>query len=69
MKILNRTRLFSRFLDNHAPDRFMNRRVQEIWLDYLKPYVDEIHLDNYGSALQGVINPSRTKGRDQGPCR
>ncbi|MEZ4980622.1 MAG: hypothetical protein R2769_03355 [Saprospiraceae bacterium] len=25
-------------------------------LDYLKPYVDETHLDNYGTAY-GVINP------------
>ncbi len=29
---------------------------QKIWLDYLKPYVDECRIDNYGTAY-GIINP------------
>ncbi len=29
---------------------------QQVWLDYLKPYVDEHYVDNYGTAV-GVINP------------
>jgi len=29
---------------------------QKIWLKYLKPYVDECRLDNYGTAY-GIINP------------
>lgn len=29
---------------------------QEMWLDYLKPHVDEYFTDNFGSAV-GVINP------------
>ncbi|TAH00626.1 MAG: M42 family peptidase [Sphingobacteriales bacterium] len=29
---------------------------QKVWLDYLKPYVDEHYVDNYGTAV-GVINP------------
>lgn len=29
---------------------------QKVWLDYLKPYVDEYYVDNYGTAV-GVINP------------
>ncbi len=29
---------------------------QQVWMDYLKPYVDEFITDNYGSAV-GVINP------------
>jgi putative aminopeptidase FrvX len=28
---------------------------QKVWMDYLKPYVDEFITDNYGTA--GVINP------------
>jgi putative aminopeptidase FrvX len=29
---------------------------QKVWMDYLKPYVDEFITDNYGTAV-GVINP------------
>lgn len=29
---------------------------QKLWIDYLKPYVDEIRSDNYGTAY-GIINP------------
>jgi len=29
---------------------------QKIWLDYIKSFVDEVHIDNYGTAY-GVINP------------
>ncbi len=31
---------------------------QKVWLDYIKPFVDEVHLDNYGTAY-GVINPGK----------
>ena len=31
---------------------------QKLWLDYIKPYIDEWHLDNYGTAY-GVINPGK----------
>jgi putative aminopeptidase FrvX len=29
---------------------------QKVWMDYLKPYVDEFITDNYGLHV-GVINP------------
>jgi len=29
-----------------------------MWLDYIKPYIDDYHLDNYGT-LYGVINPGQ----------
>ncbi len=29
---------------------------QKLWIDYIKPYVDEWRLDNYGTAY-GIINP------------
>lgn len=32
---------------------------QKIWMDYVKPYVDEIFTDSYGTAV-GVINPKGT---------
>ncbi|MCB9311308.1 MAG: M42 family metallopeptidase [Saprospiraceae bacterium] len=59
MKILNKNSeaFLQRYLDNHAPTGYESSG-QKIWLDYLKPYVDEIHLDNYGSAY-GVINPGK----------
>jgi len=31
---------------------------QKVWLEYLKPYIDEWHLDDYGTAY-GVINPEK----------
>jgi putative aminopeptidase FrvX len=30
---------------------------QKVWIDYLKPFVDEIYTDPYGSAV-GIINPN-----------
>lgn len=59
MKILNKASeaFLKKYLDNHAPTGYESSG-QKIWLDYLKPYVDEIHLDNYGSAY-GVINPGK----------
>lgn len=29
---------------------------QKVWLDYIKEYIDEYHVDNYGT-VYGVINP------------
>ncbi len=29
---------------------------QKLWLEYIKPYIDEFHVDNYGSTY-GIINP------------
>jgi len=43
------------YLKNASPTGF-EAPGQKLWLDYLKPYVDERHIDNYGSAY-GVINP------------
>ncbi|MCF8236553.1 MAG: M42 family metallopeptidase [Saprospiraceae bacterium] len=59
MKILNKSSeaFLQKYLDNHAPTGYESSG-QKIWLEYLKPYVDEIHLDNYGSAY-GIINPGQ----------
>jgi putative aminopeptidase FrvX len=32
---------------------------QKVWMDYIRPYVDEIFTDSYGTAV-GVINPKGT---------
>jgi putative aminopeptidase FrvX len=45
------------YLDNVSPTGF-EYSGQKIWLDYLKPYVDEHFVDVYGTAV-GVINPGK----------
>ena len=44
-----------RYINNPAPTGY-EAQGQKLWLEYLKPYVDEAHVDVYGSAY-GVINP------------
>ena len=44
-----------KYLNNASPTGYESSG-QKLWLDYLKPYVDEYHIDNYGTAY-GVINP------------
>lgn len=44
-----------KYLNNPSPSGF-EREGQKIWVEYMKDYVDEIIVDNYGSVV-GVINP------------
>ncbi|WP_204353632.1 M42 family metallopeptidase [Salinisphaera orenii] len=44
-----------RYLNNPAPVGY-EAGGQRLWMDYLKPYVDQFITDSYGSAV-GVINP------------
>jgi len=46
-----------KYLNNASPTGFESSG-QEIWLDYLKPYIDEYITDTYGTAV-GVINPGQ----------
>ena len=43
------------YLNNASPTGYESSG-QEIWMDYLKPYVDTFITDTYGTAV-GVINP------------
>lgn len=43
------------YIDNAAPTSFESKG-QELWLEYIKPYVDKRFVDDYGTAV-GVINP------------
>ena len=43
------------YLNNTSPTGFESTG-QKIWLDYLKPYIDDHFVDTYGTAV-GVINP------------
>lgn len=46
-----------KYLNNPSPTGFESAG-QKIWLEYVKPYIDEWHLDNYGT-VYGVINPGQ----------
>ncbi len=46
---------FEKYINNPSPTGF-EWAGQRLWLDYLKPYVDDTFTDNYGTAV-GVINP------------
>lgn len=43
------------YLNNASPTGF-EASGQEIWLEYVKPFVDTYFTDNYGTAV-GVVNP------------
>lgn len=45
------------YLNNASPTGF-EAPGQKIWLEYIKPFVHETHLDNYGTAY-GIINPGK----------
>lgn len=44
-----------KYLNNASPTGYESEG-QKIWMDYLKPYVDDFITDTYGTAV-GVINP------------
>jgi len=46
-----------KYLSNPSPTGFESEG-QKLWLDYIKPFVDECHIDNYGTAY-GIINPGK----------
>ena len=43
------------YLNNASPTGFESEG-QKLWLDYIKPYVDDYFVDTYGTVV-GVINP------------
>lgn len=43
------------YLNNNAPTGF-ETPGQKMWLDYIKPYIDEYEVDPYGT-VYGVVNP------------
>lgn len=45
----------TRYLNNASPTGFESSG-QQIWLEYLKPYIDTYTVDAYGSVV-GIINP------------
>ena len=48
-------KFLKKYLNNASPTGFESSG-QKIWLDYIRPYIDETFTDTYGTAV-GVINP------------
>lgn len=46
-----------RYLNNNSPTGF-EASGQKLWLEYIKPYIDEWQLDTYGT-VYGIINPGK----------
>ena len=51
----NSESFLEKYLNNCSPTGFESEG-QKLWLDYIKPYIDEHFVDTYGSVV-GVINP------------
>ncbi|MEM1322134.1 MAG: M42 family metallopeptidase [Bacteroidota bacterium] len=59
MSVINKQSeaFLEKYLNNASPTGF-EVAGQKLWLEYLKPYIDEWHSDNYGS-VYGIINPGQ----------
>ncbi|MDB5154393.1 MAG: family metallopeptidase [Mucilaginibacter sp.] len=58
VEVVNKTSLafFEKYINNPSPTGF-EAKGQKLWLDYIKPYIDEHYVDNYGTVV-GIINPN-----------
>jgi putative aminopeptidase FrvX len=54
----NSFQFFKNYINNPSPVGFESSG-QKLWLDYLRPYVDEEFTDPYGTAV-GVVNPNQS---------
>lgn len=56
-KIINKNseKFLNAYLNNPSPTGFESGG-QQLWLDYVRPYIDEYFTDNYGTVV-GVVNP------------
>ena len=59
MGIINKTSetFLEKYLNNASPTGY-EAEGQKLWLDYIKPYIDDWKLDNYGTCY-GIINPGK----------
>ena len=55
--ILNKKSLdfLERYLNNASPTGF-EKEGQQMWLEYIRPFIDDYWVDNYGTCV-GIINP------------
>lgn len=59
MKVINEASeaFLFKYLNNTSPTGF-EAEGQKIWLDYIRPYIDEWQIDTYGT-MYAVINPGK----------
>ena len=59
MQVLNAAAedFLRQYLNNASPTGF-EAPGQKLWLEYLKPYIDDSNVDTYGTAY-GIINPGQ----------
>ncbi len=55
----NSIKFLEKYLNSFSPTG-NEKEGQKVWIDYIKPYVDKIYVDLYGTAV-GIINPNSTK--------
>jgi putative aminopeptidase FrvX len=55
---MDKLEFLEKYLNNASPTGF-EASGQKIWLEYIKPYIDEYMVDTYGSVV-GIINPKAT---------
>ncbi|HIN39567.1 MAG TPA: M42 family peptidase [Flavobacteriales bacterium] len=57
-KILTKNSItfFEEYINNPSPTGY-EAEGQKLWLNYLKPYIDDYFVDTYGTAV-GIINPN-----------
>lgn len=48
-------KFLEKYLNNASPTGF-EWEGQKLWLEHIKPYIDDYYVDNYGTAV-GIINP------------
>lgn len=48
-------KFLEQYLNNASPTGF-EKEGQKLWLDYVRPYIDDFFTDNYGTVV-GVVNP------------
>ncbi|HET6246035.1 MAG: M42 family metallopeptidase [Bacteroidetes bacterium] len=54
----NSLKFLEQYINNPSPTGF-EAEGQKMWLNYLKPYIDDYFVDTYGTTV-GVINPKAT---------
>jgi putative aminopeptidase FrvX len=48
-------KFLEKYLNTSSPTGY-EHKGQEVWMDYIRPYVDKIEVDHYGTCY-GIINP------------
>ena len=51
-------KFLEKYLNNASPTGFESPG-QKLWMDYIRPYVDDFIIDNYGS-VAGIVNPGKS---------